>query len=210
MNALQIRQQASTYALIVSATVLVKPSPTDDTQCRQAVSASALLTQGDNISANDQSNDEPVTVANSQKFNVRYQRKARTCVLLTLQSLLIGKRFELLRDQAFGVSNFTLRVYNIRSPTSPVFQHVLDQDITALQQLLQSKQASIFDRDEKGFTLLHVINPVRSADSASNHINSRPHGSGELQWSGFSFSRVQTPMSRISRMSEAGFVNGTC
>ncbi|TGO54678.1 hypothetical protein BOTNAR_0261g00110 [Botryotinia narcissicola] len=61
-------------------------------------------------------------------------------------------------QQSVSGWTFTLRTYNIVEYYAPIMEMARDGDVTGMQQLFQTRQASLFDVDQFGGTLLHVGN----------------------------------------------------
>ncbi|KAK4938591.1 hypothetical protein LTR10_021022 [Elasticomyces elasticus] len=137
MNALSLQQHASTQALVLTALSVAPPlhsgGDCGDGQSQSFTPKAAQMICTDN------------TDPSGQRPNVN-----------TDLNLWLGKRFDVIRERALGVSTFTIRTYNIVPWNSLVFRVVSDGDVAELQALFQKKEATIFDRDEYGNTLLHV------------------------------------------------------
>jgi regulatory protein YycI of two-component signal transduction system YycFG len=69
---------------------------------------------------------------------------------------LSGKIYEIHKYQERWSYQVTFRSYNILPQNAMVFQCAQDGDIVGLQQLFTSKQATLYDRDIRGNTILHV------------------------------------------------------
>ena len=80
----------------------------------------------------------------------------RTKRLMRLQVRLLGKALELIQQQAYGVCTNGFRTYNLRPFEALAFRHAYSGDIVALRQSFHMGQASAFDRNPHGHTLLHV------------------------------------------------------
>lgn len=157
MSALNLRQHASTQALIASALTVTSPLPRqhrDDgfsnQDAAQSMSSSMAYCYDQNHTGN------PDTVSRVQRRPARGRLRQYTTSLLVLQNLWLGKRFEVIRERTPGISTFTIRAYNILPRDAPAFRLAAQDDLAGLQALFQTQQATDFDRNELGETLLHV------------------------------------------------------
>ena len=66
------------------------------------------------------------------------------------------KALEVQYHRGYGLSNLTLQTYNVVSESSIVFTTVKSGDVAGMLTLFASRQASPFDRDQNGFSLLYV------------------------------------------------------
>ncbi|KIW89809.1 uncharacterized protein Z519_09238 [Cladophialophora bantiana CBS 173.52] len=150
VNSLNIQQHSSTQTLIVSTSAHVSSLLEDIRQSPQSQSAQALLITGMDTSTGL----NPIIPAARRNTKHRVP-KEYTRRLLLLHSRLLGKRIELLYQQAYSGWNLLFRTYNIRPDSWLAFQYVKGGDVASLRQLFDSRQASIFDRGTDGQTLLH-------------------------------------------------------
>lgn len=60
------------------------------------------------------------------------------------------------RNDPNGLRQFNFRRYNIRPSDSEIFLTVGKGDLDGMLRLFQSRNATPFDRDEQGLSLLHV------------------------------------------------------
>ncbi|EXJ79800.1 hypothetical protein A1O3_08085 [Capronia epimyces CBS 606.96] len=154
MNTFHIEQHARIHALVLSTSTSLLAHPSSRRRDQPDPSAS-LPSSNEADSAESEISDRTVTLAVSETGSRRLKMKPQRRTLLTFQTLLLGKRIELVQERAGGPSTFIIRQYNIRPYSAPVFKYVKNGNIAALQQLFETKQASIFDRDEDGYTLIH-------------------------------------------------------
>jgi len=84
------------------------------------------------------------------------REETQILVSAQLPQWLFRRRFDLYTSQTHSGWNFSLNIYNVRPRKSPIFRHVRDGNISAIERLFQDKTASPFDVNEDGFSLLHV------------------------------------------------------
>lgn len=60
------------------------------------------------------------------------------------------------RGALSSLAQINIRLYNLRPNDSPIFERLKMGDFKGVTQLLDNGQASLFDRDEDGQSLLHV------------------------------------------------------
>ncbi|THV53833.1 hypothetical protein BGAL_0041g00420 [Botrytis galanthina] len=59
-------------------------------------------------------------------------------------------------QQSISGWTFTLRTYNVVDMNSPIMKMASEGNVAGMQQLFQSRRASLFDVDEFGYTILHT------------------------------------------------------
>jgi hypothetical protein len=84
------------------------------------------------------------------------RKESQTLISAQLPHWLLRHRFDLYTSWTHSGWDFSLDIYNVRPHDAPIFQHVEDGNISAIQQLFQESMASVFDVDESGTPLLHV------------------------------------------------------
>ncbi|KAI1617598.1 hypothetical protein EDD36DRAFT_413314 [Exophiala viscosa] len=145
MSTLNLQQHASTQTLVISAMIMASKLDNGDNVerrlCKPNVAQSTCTGTMDSHHQSCIFNSD--TVAQIEKCPARRR------------SLWLGKRFEIIRDRAGGMSTFTFRTYNILPRDAPVFFLARRGDVAGLQALFQRRDGTIFDRDENGQTLLH-------------------------------------------------------
>jgi len=92
----------------------------------------------------------------SKRSSRQLWTSVRTKRLMLLQSRLLGRAIELVQLNTCGAWTYGFRTYNLRPYDAPIWRHVRESNVGALQELFQTRQASILDRDPQGLTLLHV------------------------------------------------------
>jgi hypothetical protein len=73
--------------------------------------------------------------------------------------LIVGRDFELSGYRAPSGWNFTFRTYNLIPPSAPIWNCVASGDIVGVQRLFKEGNASPFDKNAWGRTLLDVKSP---------------------------------------------------
>jgi hypothetical protein len=84
------------------------------------------------------------------------RKESQTLISAQLPHWLLRHRFDLYTSWTHSGWDFSLNIYNVRPRDAPIFKHVEDGNISAIQQLFQENMASVFDVDESGKPLLHV------------------------------------------------------
>ena len=138
------------------------------------------------------------SVAYRGKRPPRHSSQRTTTITLTFQNLWLRKRLEVVRERVSGLLTFTIRTYNILPYGAPVFEIVQRDDIAGMQALLQTKKASIFDRDQSGKTLLHVSSTALMLGLVANPVLRPPAGKAVSRWCGSLSTEDVIPMKPIS------------
>lgn len=154
MSALNLQEHASTRAFLASALTVAAPLHSGGQDSGLSTRDTMRSTSTSMTYFHTQSNSE--TVAYVDRRPARRRVRQNTTTLLVLQNLWLGKRFEIIRERSPGISTFTIRTYNILPVDMPAFRLAGQGDVAGMQALFQAKEATIFDRDVDGDTLLHV------------------------------------------------------
>jgi hypothetical protein len=93
-----------------------------------------------------------------QKFKPHSKRQAKLRARFLTPKWLFGvsNAIEIYGSRANAGWNFNIQVYKVVPRRSPVFELIEDDDIIGIQHLFSTGQASPFDRDEYGYTVLDV------------------------------------------------------
>lgn len=67
-----------------------------------------------------------------------------------------ARSWEFQAQRAIAGWNFSLRSYSVRPQDAHVFNVVVSGDVSTMLSLFKSGQASLYDRDSEGASLLHV------------------------------------------------------
>ncbi|KIW71376.1 hypothetical protein PV04_03552 [Phialophora macrospora] len=154
LSVLNVQKHSETHTLIVASSASVSAIVQDIRQQSISSPSTALVSPSGNAVAQDVS--EPVRSNSCEQSRRRQWVNVRTRRLLRLQSRYLGRALEIVQQQACGAWTYGFRTYNFRPRDAPVFRYAQYGDIVALQQLFQTGQASILDRDPDGETLLHL------------------------------------------------------
>ena len=95
---------------------------------------------------------------NRQKSLFQSKRRIKLKARFQTPKWLFGvsRAIEIYDSQANSGWNFNIQIYNVVPAESPIFEMVRDGDIVGIQHLFSTRQASPFDREENGWTLLDV------------------------------------------------------
>ncbi|KAJ9647569.1 hypothetical protein H2204_000198 [Knufia peltigerae] len=161
MSALSLQQQMTTQTLIIT-----KSDVKTDKAALQAHGRSKLSVMADpqaddaDISRGDDdgADEQGLVITKTQRKLAGPLRGAKktTTSVLTIQSMWLGKRLQILRMRTSGITYFGIKTRNIIPYDSPIFAAVCAGDFCATRDLLHTKQASIYDVDLAGNTVLHV------------------------------------------------------
>lgn len=167
MSTFNIQQHSSTQTLIVSSSAHVSSLIEDIRRAPQMARSTAVS----NCSSSNPTQQGAILAVTGQTDNdvCRPWTNVRTRRLMRLQSRLLGKGLEFIQQQAYGAWTYGFKIYNIRPRNSSVFRYAEQGNIVTLQQLFTTNQASAYDRDEFGWTLLDV-SPVWSARSCNGML----------------------------------------
>lgn len=119
-----------------------------------------LLTEVDRtppgIESKSLSTDEPGLEC--QKFNRGAKRQLKLKARFQAPKWLFGfsRAIEIYECRAHAGWNFNIQVYNVVPYNSPIFGMVRSGDVIGIQDLFRTGQASPFDRDPSGYTVLDV------------------------------------------------------
>jgi hypothetical protein len=159
-NALNVLQQTNTHAWPVLAST---QSPWISKK-RRHVRRHVPLLQLSTASVTPHTSDHPETIKTEEvltEFNQkgngnRREKGMHPQTPLLLHSRLFGEILEHVSGQATQVSTWRLQPHNVIPANSAVFRSILENDLVALRHLLYSRQASVYDSTNTGWTTLHV------------------------------------------------------
>lgn len=86
----------------------------------------------------------------------RHEKGMHAQTSLLLHSRVFGEILERVSGQATRVSTWGLEPHNIIHDRAPVFRSIMENDLATLRHLLHSKEASVYDSTNTGWTILHV------------------------------------------------------
>ncbi|KIX08582.1 uncharacterized protein Z518_03238 [Rhinocladiella mackenziei CBS 650.93] len=151
ITALNIQQHSSTQTLLVTTQVHMSSALEDIRRTPRALTAPSRRS----IRApNDDGKDEALTRTGHAGDRSPHWASQDTTRLMLFQSRLLGKGIDVFRQKAYGGWAYVFRTYNVRKFPKEIYGYIEEGNITALRQLFRSQQASIYDRDTEGWSLL--------------------------------------------------------
>ncbi|KIW16927.1 hypothetical protein PV08_04117 [Exophiala spinifera] len=157
LSALSLQQQMTTHTLIATESEVRTAKLVSQIQHRTR-SLAIADSQADNadMSHDDGADKEEMTIRKTRGNLFAPSKRAKTATsLLAIQSTWLGKRFEFLRMRISGLTYFGIKTYNIVPRGSAIFDAVWNNDICTTRNLFNRRQATIYDVDQDGWTLLH-------------------------------------------------------
>ena len=127
------------------------------------------------VTSTEPSLDEmsPIILPDRGRQRLLSSRATQKRHLLRFQSYLLGRTLEAFWGNTAGSWTFVFKTRKVVSWDSPSFTCVRKNNITGLQQLLESKEASLNEVNEHGRTLLHVRSELSEAAFKADSIHSK-------------------------------------
>jgi hypothetical protein len=84
------------------------------------------------------------------------QRRTKQQRLLRVWVPVLGKTIDIYHQRALGAWTVSFRPYSIRDYDATIFTFVREGNVAGMQQVFKAGEASLYDRNPRGWTLLHV------------------------------------------------------
>jgi hypothetical protein len=126
---------------------------------RQSEAMQSLSTIVSSTQSHSDTKENTAFASSSSSYSlakVRRRTSSKPALRLALPLALSGKVWEFYTAKAQNEWAFRFRTYNIISESLLIFEYAEKGNVDGLKSLLQCNQASVFDCDDTGRTVLHV------------------------------------------------------
>jgi hypothetical protein len=145
--------QLLTQRLLVTAPPHNPVAVASDVQASPETSAAPIDRRDFHTSANNESSSTALERAPTSRPPQRRTKQQR---LLRVWVPVLGKTVDVYHQRALGAWTVSFRPYSIRDYNATIFRFAREGNIAGMQQVFTAGEASLYDRDSHGWTLLHV------------------------------------------------------